>query len=188
MSINGLEIMIPLAFFAGTGVRVANELGAGNGKGAKFAAIVSSATSLIIGLVFCCLIVLLRDKFGLLFSSSTIVLQEVNKLSILLAFTILFNSVQPVLSGVAVGSGWQSYVAYINLGCYYFIGLPVGMSTLKFSDLGVKGIWMGMIFGGTGIQTLILLIITIRCDWEGEAKKASLRMQKWSDQRFERKG
>ena len=31
-----------------------------------------------------------------------------------------------------------------------------------------KGIWMGMIFGGTGIQTLILLIITIRCDWEGE--------------------
>ncbi|XP_022978481.1 protein DETOXIFICATION 27-like isoform X2 [Cucurbita maxima] len=188
MSINGLEIMIPLAFFAGTGVRVANELGAGNGKGAKFAAIVSSATSLIIGLVFCCLIVLLRDKFGLLFSSSAIVLQEVNKLSILLAFTILFNSVQPVLSGVAVGSGWQSYVAYINLGCYYFIGLPVGMSALKFSHLGVKGIWMGMIFGGTGIQTLILLIITIRCDWEGEAKKASFRMQKWSDQRFERKG
>lgn len=27
---------------------------------------------------------------------------------------------------------------------------------------------MGMIFGGTGVQTLILLIITIRCDWEEE--------------------
>ncbi|CAK9320562.1 unnamed protein product [Citrullus colocynthis] len=184
MSINGLEFMIPLAFFAGTGVRVANELGAGNGKRAKFAAIVSSATSLIIGLVFCCLIVIFHNKFGLVFSSSNIVVQEVNKLSILLAFTILFNSVQPILSGVAVGSGWQSYVAYINLGCYYFIGLPLGILTLWFTNLGVKGIWMGMIFGGTGIQTLILLVITIRCDWEGEAKKASLRMQKWTDQKF----
>ena len=28
--------------------------------------------------------------------------------------------------GVAVGSGWQSYVAYINLGCYYCIGVPLG--------------------------------------------------------------
>uniref|UniRef100_A0A9I9CSL9 Protein DETOXIFICATION n=1 Tax=Cucumis melo TaxID=3656 RepID=A0A9I9CSL9_CUCME len=166
------------------GVRVANELGGGNGKGAKFAAIVSSTTSLVIGLLFCCLIVIFHDKFGLLFSSTDIVLQEVNKLSILLAFTILFNSVQPVLSGVAVGSGWQSYVAYINLGCYYFIGLPLGIFTLRFTDLGVKGIWLGMIFGGTGIQTLILLIITIRCDWEEEAKKASLRMQKWTDQKF----
>lgn len=29
--------------------------------------------------------------------------------------------------GVAVGSGWQSCVAYINLGCYYLIGLPLGV-------------------------------------------------------------
>jgi Na+-driven multidrug efflux pump len=25
-----------------------------------------------------------------------------------------------------VGSGWQAHVAYINLGCYYLIGLPLG--------------------------------------------------------------
>lgn len=29
-------------------------------------------------------------------------------------------------AGVAVGSGWQSWVAYINIGCYYVIGLPLG--------------------------------------------------------------
>ncbi|CAB4297749.1 unnamed protein product [Prunus armeniaca] len=37
--------MIHLAFFAGTGVKVANELGAGNGQEAKFAAKVSAAES-----------------------------------------------------------------------------------------------------------------------------------------------
>ncbi|XP_022950623.1 protein DETOXIFICATION 27-like isoform X2 [Cucurbita moschata] len=187
MSINGWEMMIPLGFFVGTGVRVANELGAGNGEGAKFATIVSSATSLIIGLVFCCLIVIFHNSFGLIFSPSAVVLQEVDKLTILLALTILFNSIQPVLSGVAVGSGWQSYVAYINLGCYYIIGLPLGIFMQWFTDLGVKGIWIGMIFGGTGIQTLILLLITIRCDWEGEAKKAGLRVEKWRDEKFEAK-
>lgn len=29
--------------------------------------------------------------------------------------------------GVAVGAGWQSLVAYINLGCYYAVGLPAGI-------------------------------------------------------------
>ncbi|KAI3946039.1 hypothetical protein MKX01_024795 [Papaver californicum] len=56
MSINGWEVMIPFAFFAATGVRVATELGAGNGKAAKFTSQVSAITSLIIGISFCTLI------------------------------------------------------------------------------------------------------------------------------------
>ncbi|KFK22837.1 hypothetical protein AALP_AAs68044U000100, partial [Arabis alpina] len=148
MSINGWEMMIPLAFFAGTGVRVANELGAGNGKGARFATIVSP------------------------------VLAAVDKLTLLLAFTGLLNSIQPVLSGVAVGSGWQSYVAYINLGCYYCIGVPLGFLMGWVFKYGVMGIWAGMIFGGTSVQTLILCFIVIGCDWEKEAQQASARVNK----------
>jgi Na+-driven multidrug efflux pump len=29
-------------------------------------------------------------------------------------------------AGVAIGAGWQSLVAFINIGCYYFIGIPLG--------------------------------------------------------------
>ncbi|CAA7027190.1 unnamed protein product [Microthlaspi erraticum] len=180
MSINGLEMMIPLAFFAGTGVRVANELGAGNGKGARFAMIISVAESLIIGIVFSVLIIFLHDQIGWIFTSSETVIKAVNNLSILLAFTILLNSVQPVLSGVAVGSGWQSFVAYINLGCYYCIGIPLGFVMGWFFNSGVKGMWAGMIFGGTAIQTFILIFIVMRCDWEKEAQIANVRVKKWS--------
>ena len=80
-------------------VRVANELGAGNGKAAKCAAIVSVVQSTAIGVVFCVMIMILRDKMALIFSSSSDVLQAVDHLSILLAVTILLNSVQPILSG-----------------------------------------------------------------------------------------
>ncbi|TKY69921.1 TRANSPARENT TESTA protein 12 [Spatholobus suberectus] len=185
MTINSWELMIPLAFFAATGVRVANELGAGNGKGAKFATTVSVGTSIIIGLFFWMLILILHDKFGYIFSNSKAVLDEVNNLSLLLAFTILLNSVQPVLSGVAVGSGWQSYVAYINLGCYYIIGVPVGFLMGWIFNQGVMGIWAGMIFGGTATQTLILTLITIRCDWDKEAERAKLHLTKWADPKQE---
>ncbi|XP_047327822.1 protein DETOXIFICATION 27-like [Impatiens glandulifera] len=180
MNINGWEMMIPLAFFAATGVRVANELGAGNGKGAKFATLVSVITSSVIGIVFWVLIILYHDKIAIIFSSSKPVLEAVNELSVLLAFTILLNSVQPILSGVAVGSGWQSYVAYINLGCYYIIGVPFGYLLGWVFNYGVMGIWAGMIFGGTAVQTLVLSIITIRCDWDKEARKATTHVTKWS--------
>ncbi|KAH7567703.1 hypothetical protein JRO89_XS07G0124900 [Xanthoceras sorbifolium] len=164
-------------------VRVANELGAGNGKAARFATVVAVAESTFIGVVFCLVIIILREKVALLFTSSVDVLEEVENLSYLLAISILLNSVQPVLSGVAVGSGWQASVAYINLGCYYVIGLPLGIVMGWVFNLGVMGIWGGMILGGTAIQTIILAIITIRCDWEKEARKASQRMEKWSSVR-----
>ena len=80
-------------------MRVANELGAGNGKAAKFATIVAVVTSVIIGLFFWVLIMSFHNEVGYIFTNSRPVLTEVNKLSLLLAFTILLNSVQPVLSG-----------------------------------------------------------------------------------------
>nr|BAJ34454.1 unnamed protein product [Eutrema halophilum] len=180
MTINGWEMMIPLAFFAGTGVRVANELGAGNGKGARFATIVSVTQSLIIGLFLWVIIMLFHNQIVWIFSSSDAVLTAVNRLTILLAFTVLLNSVQPVLSGVAVGSGWQSYVAYINLGCYYCLGVPFGFLMGWVFKFGVLGIWAGMMFGGTAVQTMILIFITTRCDWENEAQIAVARVNKWS--------
>lgn len=78
---------------------MANELGAGNGKAAKFATKVSVFQSTIVGILFCILTIIFHDKFALIFSSSAEVLEEVDKLSYLLAITILLNSVQPVLSG-----------------------------------------------------------------------------------------
>ncbi|KAK7282849.1 hypothetical protein RIF29_11935 [Crotalaria pallida] len=180
MTMNGWEMMIAFAFFAGVGVRVANELGAGNAKAAKFATQVSVAQSTVIGLFLAVIIMIFDDQLTYIFTSSSLVLQAVHKMSLLLAISILLNSVQPVLSGVAVGSGWQAFVAYINIGCYYVIGLPLGILMGRVFESGVGGMWGGMMLGGTALQTVLLIIITARCDWEKEAEKANFRVKKWS--------
>jgi len=30
-----------------------------------------------------------------------------------------------MVAGVAIGAGWQSLVAFVNIGCYYLVGLPL---------------------------------------------------------------
>lgn len=179
VSLNGWEMMIHMGFLAGTGVRVATELGAGNGKGAKFATIVSTTTSFAISLFVSLLALIFHNKLATIFSSSEAVIDAVDNISVLLALAILLNGIQPVLSGVAIGSGWQALVAYVNIGSYYLIGVPLGVLLGWSFNYGVPGIWAGMI-GGTMMQTLILAFITLRCDWNEEALKAGNRVRHWS--------
>lgn len=80
-------------------MRVANELGAGNAKGAKFACVVSVATTVLVGFIFWLIIVAFNKNLALIFTSSSSVIQMVNELAMLLAFTVLINCIQPVLSG-----------------------------------------------------------------------------------------
>ncbi|KAH0989170.1 hypothetical protein GBA52_000653 [Prunus armeniaca] len=169
--------MIPLGFLAATGVRVANELGAGNTKAAKFATTVAVLTSLAVGVLFWLIIIAFNEKLAMIFTSSSPVITMVNELSVLLAFTILLNCIQPALSGVAVGSGWQAIVATINIGSYYLVGVPAGVVLGWLLLFGFKGLWTGMI-SGTVVQTLILVIITMRLDWEKEAQRAQIQIAK----------
>ncbi|XP_014491243.1 protein DETOXIFICATION 21-like [Vigna radiata var. radiata] len=179
LNISGWELMISLGFMAAASVRVGNELGRGSSKAAKFSILVSVLTSLAIGFVLFLFFLFLREKLAYVFTSNKEVADAVGDLSPLLAISILLNSVQPVLSGVAVGAGWQSIVAYVNVGCYYVIGIPVGMVLGHVLRLEVKGIWMGMLFG-TFIQTIVLTIITYKTNWDEQVIKARNRVSKWS--------
>ncbi|XP_054816131.1 protein DETOXIFICATION 21-like isoform X6 [Prosopis cineraria] len=120
-----------------------------------------------------------RERLAYIFTTNQQVAVAVGDLSPLLAFSILLNSVQPVLSGVAVGAGWQSIVAYVNIGCYYIIGIPVGVVLSKVLHLQVKGIWMGMLFG-TLVQTIVLTIITCKTDWDEQVLLARRRVDRYS--------
>lgn len=178
MNIQGWDAMIAIGFNAAISVRVSNELGSGNPKIAKFAVIVVSITSVSIGVVAMAVVYATRDYFPYLFTNSEAVAEETTQLAVLLGITVLLNSLQPVLSGVAVGAGWQSLVAYINIGCYYIVGLPAGILLGFTFDFGAEGIWSGMI-GGIVLQTIILIVVTSITNWTREAEEAESRVKRW---------
>ncbi|KAG8647994.1 protein DETOXIFICATION 21 isoform X2 [Manihot esculenta] len=138
LNINGWEMMISFGFLAAASVRVSNELGRGSSKDAKFSIVVTVLTSFIIGFILFLVFLSLRGKLAYLFTENPKVADAVSDLSPLLAFSILMNSIQPVLSGVAVGAGWQSIVAYVNIACYYLVGIPVGVVLGYVIHLQVK--------------------------------------------------
>ncbi|KAE8684723.1 Co-chaperone GrpE family protein [Hibiscus syriacus] len=150
LNINGWEMMISLGFLAAASVRVSNELGRGSAKG----------------------------RLAYIFTTSEEVANTVADLSPLLACSILLNSVQPVLSGVAVGAGWQSIVAWVNIGSYYLVGIPIGVVLGYVLDMHVKGVWVGMLLG-TLLQTVVLIVITYKTDWDRQVALARARVNKW---------
>nr|AND01210.1 putative multidrug resistance protein [Linum usitatissimum] len=181
MNFNGWEGMLFIGINAAISVRVSNELGSGRPRGAKYAVYAIVFQSFLIGL-FCMVAVLItKDYFAIIFTSSQDLQIAVSKLAFLLGITMVLNSVQPVISGVAVGAGWQGLVAYINIFCYYVFGLPLGFLLGYKANLGVTGIWAGMI-AGTGLQTVLLLFILYKTNWNKEVEQSAERMRKWGGQ------
>ncbi|KAL5730781.1 Protein DETOXIFICATION 40 [Ranunculus cassubicifolius] len=184
MTISGWIYMIAVGFNAAASVRVSNELGARNPKSAAFSVIVVTGLSCLISIIIGVIVIALRHVISYAFTEGEVVADAVSELTPLLAITLILNGIQPVLSGVAVGCGWQAFVAYVNVGCYYVVGVPLGVLFGFYFDFGAKGIWSGMI-GGTFLQTVILTWVTLRTDWDKEVDEAAKRLNKWGDKKAE---
>ncbi|EPS68503.1 hypothetical protein M569_06267, partial [Genlisea aurea] len=177
-NIVGWTTMIAIGFNAAVSVRVSNELGASHPRMAKFSVITVVFWSFIMGLLIAALILIFNKQYPYLFSNSQQVIQVIYDLTPLLAFCVIINSIQPALSGVAIGAGWQALVAYVNIACYYVFGIPLGLFLGYYFRLNVDGIWTGMV-SGTLLQTIVLVYIVWRTNWEKEASAASVRIKAW---------
>ncbi|KAK4485747.1 hypothetical protein RD792_008393, partial [Penstemon davidsonii] len=166
-NILGWTNTIAVGFNAAISVRVSNELGAAHPRTAKFSVVVMVISAFAIGVVISIILLAFRGQYPSLFTKSSTVKEIVYELTPLLAFCIVVNSIQPALSGVAIGAGWQVLIANVNIVCYYIFGVPLGLILGYTLDMGVKGIWYGMV-SGTVVQTLILFWIVYRTDWDKE--------------------
>ncbi|XP_048318341.2 protein DETOXIFICATION 29 [Ziziphus jujuba] len=178
MNILGWTIMVALGMNAAISVRVSNELGAAHPRTAKFSLVVAVITSFIIGVLLSLILIIWRGEYPDLFSDDSEVKNLVKKLTPLLATCIIINNVQPVLSGVAIGAGWQAVVAYVNIACYYVFGIPLGLIMGYLLNMGVQGIWIGML-SGTVVQTCVLFWMVYKTNWNKEASIAEDRIRKW---------
>ncbi|CAD6227091.1 unnamed protein product [Miscanthus lutarioriparius] len=160
-----ISYMITYGFAAVISTRVSNELGARNIANAKKALTVSLALSLMLGVVFLLLLGLGHELWARLFSSSKAVVSAFASMTPLLIGSVVLDSTQGVLSGVARGCGWQHLAAWTNLVAFYVIGLPLAILFGFTLGLQTKGLWMGQICGLL-CQNCVLFFITLRTNWE----------------------
>ncbi|PWA75318.1 root hair specific 2 [Artemisia annua] len=137
-NIVGWAVMIAIGFNAAISVRVSNELGAAHPRAAKFSIVVVVAFSILVGAILSLLLIIFRHQYPALFANSLEVQDAVYALTPLLALCLVINNIQPALSGVAIGAGWQAAIAYINIACYYIFGVPLGLTLGFAANWGVK--------------------------------------------------
>ncbi|KAL6209295.1 hypothetical protein ACLB2K_020237 [Fragaria x ananassa] len=85
-------------------VRMGNELGAGHPRVAKFSLFLVNVNSIVISLIFTKMVLIFEVRLSRIFTTKAEALVAVSDLIPLLAISIFFNGIQPILSGVAVGT------------------------------------------------------------------------------------
>ncbi|XP_073300990.1 protein DETOXIFICATION 10 [Primulina huaijiensis] len=93
----------------------------------------------------------------------------------LVCLSVIIDSIQGTLSGVARGCGWQHIGAYVNLAAFYAFGIPIAASLGFWLNLRGKGLWIGVLCGAT-LQTILLVVITSFTNWEKQAAMARERL------------
>ncbi|KAG8652173.1 hypothetical protein MANES_06G063000v8 [Manihot esculenta] len=116
-----------------------------------------------------------RHVFGYIFSNEKEVVDYVTDMAPLVSISVILESFQVTLSGVARGCGWQNLGAYVNLVAYYICGIPVAAVLGFWLKFRGKGLWIG-IQVGSFLQNVMLVIITSCTNWEEQARKARERV------------
>ncbi|KAK7390914.1 hypothetical protein VNO78_19106 [Psophocarpus tetragonolobus] len=166
---------IPFGISAAASTRISNELGAGNPHTARVVVLVAMCftimeAALVSGILFAC-----RNVFGYIFINKKEVVDYVTVMAPLICISVILDSIQGVLTGVARGCGWQDMGVYVNLGAFYLCGIPVAALLAFLAKMRGKGLWIGAQIGAF-VQCVLLSIVTSCINWEQQAINARKRL------------
>ncbi|GLT54572.1 hypothetical protein SLA2020_277630 [Shorea laevis] len=114
-------LLIPYGLGAAASTRVSNELGAGSSQVARVAVLTVLFLAVAETSIVSTSLLASRRVFGYTFSNEKAVVDYVTTMAPLISLSIILDSIQGVLSGVAKGCGWQQIGAYVNLGPSIFV-------------------------------------------------------------------
>ncbi|KAL5811706.1 hypothetical protein ACOSQ3_026656 [Xanthoceras sorbifolium] len=175
LTISTLHFTIPYGFGAAASTRVSNELGAGNPHVARVAVWAATFLAAIEAVIVSTTLFCIRHVLGYAYTNDKQVVDYISTMVPLICLSVTMDSFQAVFSGVARGCGWQHIGAYINLGAFYLVGLPVGAVLGFESHLRGKGLWIGIVVGSI-VQSTLLFLITSFTNWKKQATEARERI------------
>ncbi|XP_077019556.1 multidrug and toxin extrusion protein 1 isoform X2 [Tamandua tetradactyla] len=165
--------MIPTGFSVATSVRVGNALGAGNIEQAKKSSAVALVITELFAVTFCILLSSCKDLVGYIFTTDREIIALVAQVVPVYAVSHLFEGLACTCGGILRGSGNQKVGAIVNAIGYYVIGLPIGISLMFAAQLGVMGLWSGIVIC-TVSQAVCFLGFIAQLNWKKACQQAQV--------------
>uniref|UniRef100_A0A2K6PCK5 Solute carrier family 47 member 1 n=1 Tax=Rhinopithecus roxellana TaxID=61622 RepID=A0A2K6PCK5_RHIRO len=131
--------MVPAGFSVAAGVRVGNALGAGDMEQARKSSTVSLLITVLFAVAFSVLLLSCKDHVGYIFTTDRDIINLVAQVVPIYAVSHLFEALACTSGGVLRGSGNQKVGAIVNTVGYYMVGLPIGITLMFATKLGVMG-------------------------------------------------
>jgi len=164
INLASISFMAVTGISAAGGIRVGNTVGQGDIKETRragFSAIILGASIMFFaGLIF----VTLRNYLPSLYISDRDVISIASSLLVIAALFQLSDGTQAVGIGILRGLTDVKAPTLITFIAYWIIGLPVGYILGFTFELGVQGVWIGLLIG----LTASALMLTLRFNYKSK--------------------
>ena len=155
ISLASMTYMMASGIAAAAGIRSGNNLGRGNFTDLRHSAIASYHMVLVMMGVTAIVFMAGYRLLPAMYINDPAVISVASGLLLIAAFFQLFDGTQVVGLGVLRGLGDVKIPTIITLLAYWGMGLPVGYLLGFHFNLGVQGIWYGLLLGLLGASVLL---------------------------------
>ncbi|XP_025035051.2 multidrug and toxin extrusion protein 1-like [Pelodiscus sinensis] len=169
-----VSYMVHYGLSISVSVLVGNALGAGDTEAAKRSSITSLLCTGGLCLVIGVILAATKDVLGYIFTSDREIIALVGKVMPVYVAVHLFEAGCCVTSGVLRGAGKQKVGAILNAVGYYAVGLPVGATLLFMTNIGMIGLWIGLLISAI-IPSCCSVIYIGRLNWDKVSEEARQR-------------
>ncbi|KAJ7565282.1 hypothetical protein O6H91_02G054900 [Diphasiastrum complanatum] len=166
-----LVYIFPSSLSLAVSTRVGNELGANRPAKARFAMLVALGCATALGVMAMTFTTTMRHLWAGLFTSDKQILSLTALAMPIVGLCELGNCPQTTGCGVLRGSARPAIGANINLGSFYFVGMPVALILGFLVSTGFAGLWFGLLAAQATCATVMLFVMS-RTNWTLQAKRA----------------
>jgi multidrug resistance protein, MATE family len=149
--------MVPLGISAAAAVAVGHAVGSGQPKRARRAGLLSIGLGAGFMAMMAVLLLTVPRPILRIWTSDRDVLQLGAHILVIVAAFQIFDGIQTVSTGALRGLGETRFPMLINLGGYWFFGLPLGALLCFPLKWGLSGLWIGLTLA---LITIALVLCT----------------------------
>lgn len=166
-----LIYIFPSSLSFSVSTRVGNELGANRPLKAKLSAIVGLGSSFALGLSALVFAITVRSTWANMFTRDTEIMKLTSLVLPIIGLCEIGNCPQTTGCGVLRGTARPTVGANVNLGCFYMVGMPVGVGLAFFWGYDFEGLWLGLLAAQASCLVAMLVVLGFT-DWERQARRA----------------